>query len=168
MRMINRVALAVVVAAAMGCCGILGLRGLSSRPAYCGWCHVMEPYYRSWTSLDYLARRHAAASVKCQDCHPQTIGKLLHEIVTTARGTYREPLPSLRIAKQQCFGCHGDYPSLARATARLKINPHASHLGEEECYQCHKMHRQSPGMKFCYTCHHTGNFERCSKCHTDK
>ena len=92
----------------------------------------------------------------------------MHEIVSTVRGTYAEPLPALRMTKEQCLSCHGDYPSLARATARLKINPHASHLGEEECYQCHKMHRQSAGIKFCYTCHHTGELVKCSKCHNDR
>jgi cytochrome c nitrite reductase small subunit len=168
MKMINKVALVLAVAGVGGCCGILGLWGISKRPSYCGWCHVMEPYYRSWTASEFLARRHSDALIKCQDCHPHTIGKLVHEIVSTARGTYREPLPSLRMTKQQCLSCHGDYASLARATASLKINPHASHLGEEECYQCHKMHRASPGVKFCYTCHHTGTLERCSKCHPDK
>jgi hypothetical protein len=41
-------------------------------------------------------------------------------------------------------------------------------LGHEECTQCHKIHRKSPGMKFCANCHHTGEFVVCSECHDDR
>jgi cytochrome c nitrite reductase small subunit len=154
------------ISISIACCTVAAIWTLSRKPGYCGSCHVMAPYYRSWADSDYLAKRHAAASVKCQDCHPQGMGRLLHEVVNNALGNYTEPLPALRMTKSQCLNCHGDYSLLAAATSQLKINPHASHLGEEECQQCHKMHRQSPGLNFCYTCHHTGTLDPCKKCHT--
>jgi hypothetical protein len=30
------------------------------------------------------------------------------------------------------------------------------------------MHRRSPGMKYCVTCHHTGELVGCSECHDDR
>jgi cytochrome c nitrite reductase small subunit len=152
----------------LGCSAIAGLLVVSKKPSYCGWCHVMEPYYNSWASTEYLAHKHNAASISCQDCHPRTLGQLTHEILATVRKSYNEPLPALKIGKDQCLSCHGDYASLAKVTASLKVNPHASHIGEEQCYQCHKMHRASPGLKFCTTCHHTGEFVACHGCHKDR
>jgi hypothetical protein len=128
----------------------------------------MEPYYRSWTASEYSAHRHALASVTCQSCHPRSMTQLVHEIVATVRGSFQDPLPAMRIGKQQCLACHESYAALARATAKLKNNPHAAHIGEEECYKCHQMHRPSQGMKYCMTCHHTGDLIRCRHCHPDR
>jgi cytochrome c nitrite reductase small subunit len=155
-------------AALAGAMAITALWGLSRRPAYCGWCHIMEPYSTSWASGDFLARRHAVAGIDCLACHPRRLPDLLHDIVVTVTGTHQGPVPGLKVTKEQCFRCHGDYPSVGRLTASLKVNPHASHLGEEQCFQCHKMHRQSPGMKFCFTCHHTGDLVKCHQCHKDR
>jgi cytochrome c nitrite reductase small subunit len=152
----------------LGCSAVGGLLVVSKRPSYCGWCHVMEPYYRSWASSEFLARRHGVSLISCRECHPRSLGQLTHEILATIRKSYNEPLPSLKMDKAQCLNCHGDYGSLAKATASLKVNPHASHLGEEQCYQCHKMHRASPGLKFCNTCHHTGALVSCHGCHKDR
>jgi cytochrome c nitrite reductase small subunit len=152
----------------LGCSAIGGLLVVSKKPSYCGWCHVMEPYYSSWASSELLAHRHNVSSVSCQICHPRSLGQLTHEILVTVRKSYSEPLPAMKIGKDRCLNCHGDYASLAKATASLKVNPHASHLGEEQCYQCHKMHRASPGLKFCTTCHHTGELVPCSGCHKDR
>jgi cytochrome c nitrite reductase small subunit len=147
---------------------LAGLYTVSRSPDYCRRCHVMEEYVLSWETPDLLAHRHYLAEIACQTCHPQTMTELVHEIVATVRGNYFVPLPELEISQQECLSCHGDYSDLARATAHLDENPHASHLGEEECFQCHKMHRKSPGMKYCVTCHHTGELVTCSTCHDDR
>jgi cytochrome c nitrite reductase small subunit len=158
-------ALSLVLVAGLG---LAGLHTAAQSPDYCRWCHLMEPYVRSWEAPDLAAYRHFLVGVTCQDCHPQTTADLVHEIAATIGDSYFVPLPELRIPQQECLACHGDYRELARATDRLNENPHASHLGEEECYQCHKMHRKSPGMKHCLTCHHTGELVKCSQCHDDR
>jgi hypothetical protein len=148
--------------------GLAGLYTVSRSPDYCRWCHVMEPYVRSWEAPDLAAHRHFLSDVTCQDCHPQAMADLIREIVATVQESYFLPLPELKIPQEECLDCHGDYEELARATDHLNENPHASHLGEEECFQCHKMHRKSPGMKHCVTCHHTGELLPCSTCHDDQ
>jgi hypothetical protein len=147
---------------------LIGLYEVSQSPDYCRWCHVMEPYVSSWESSEFLAHDHYLADITCQTCHPQTMADLLHEIVATVRESYFVPLPELQFSQEECLGCHGDYTDLASATEHLDHNPHESHLGNEECYQCHKVHRKSPGMKFCVNCHHTGDFVVCSECHNDR
>ena len=147
---------------------LAGLHKASQSPDYCRWCHVMDPYVRSWDAPDLLAHRHFLSEVACQACHPQTMSDLVHELVATVRENYFVPLRELKIPQEECLACHGDYADLARATDHLKDNPHASHLDEEECFQRHKMHRKSPGMKYCVTCHHTGELVGCSECHDDQ
>lgn len=163
--------LGAIVALSLSLVAGLSLAGLykaSQSPDYCRLCHVMESYVRSWETPDLLAHQHFLSDVMCQNCHPQTMSDLLHELVATARESYYVPLPELKTPKDECLACHGEYADLARATGHLENNPHASHLEEEECFQCHKMHRKSPGMKFCVTCHHTGELVGCSECHDDR
>ena len=50
---------------------------------------------------------------------------------------------------QQCKSCHGDYSALANP--KLKIDPHASHLGDINCTSCHKGH-EKPKL-YCNECH---------------
>jgi hypothetical protein len=45
--------------------------------------------------------------------------------------------------------------------------PHAEGGEMPECYRCHKMHRESPGMDYCFTCHHSGTFAPCLTCHDE-
>ena len=147
---------------------LAGLHRVSQSPDYCRSCHVMEPYVVSWDAPDRLAHRHKLSDVSCQACHSRTTSDLVHELVATARESYLVPLRELKIPKEKYLTCHNDYTDLARTTHHLEENPHASHLGEEECFQCHKMHRRSPGMKYCVTCHHTGDLVGCSECHDDR
>lgn len=43
--------------------------------------------------------------------------------------------------------------------------PHAEGSPQLECYQCHKSHRESPGIDYCFGCHHSGTFAPCDTCH---
>lgn len=159
----------VVVVTITAIAGIVlsGLRDVSRRPDYCNSCHVMEPYVRSWMDSNYLAYKHALSSKACQRCHPQTLQTLVGEAISAVRGTYSEPLPEIKQPKEMCLQCHGSYQQLAEETKSLNPNPHATHLGEEECYQCHKMHEESPGMTYCVSCHHTGDLVACTQCHEE-
>jgi hypothetical protein len=132
---------------------------------YCGSCHYTRTFYRSWVQSNDSAHRHALASITCRSCHPRSIGNLLHDSWAAVTGDYKPRLPSAGLTKKECLGCHESYAALAQRTAHLKINPHQTHLGEEECSHCHKMHDKSPGLKYCTTCHHTGELISCSRCH---
>lgn len=54
--------------------------------------------------------------------------------------------------KNQCMACHGDYAKLGAMTANLDPNPHASHLGEVNCTECHRSTAAKPEL-MCNTCH---------------
>ena len=56
------------------------------------------------------------------------------------------------VTKNQCMACHGDYQKLAKATEKLTPNPHASHLGDVNCEDCHKADKAQPEL-MCNQCH---------------
>jgi len=91
---------------------------------------------------------------------------------------------------------HGSYAQIAELTADYTVNgeqvnphaheidaqapepeaytggpedpdPHNTEKGELECDECHKVHRESPGLSVCYDCHHDALFLDCSVCHKD-
>lgn len=145
---------AVLIVVGLASMGLIWLRDSSSRPEYCAQCHaVMDPYYSSWESSDYLAHKHAEFAIPCQICHSRTISDTLREIVTYARGEYKTPLEEQKHPKEECLQCHehGSYAELIQRTKDYtvggqKVNPHASEKGEIECSSCHSMHKESPGI----------------------
>ncbi len=144
----------VLIVVGLASMGMAWLRDSSRRPEYCAQCHaVMEPYYTSWESSDYLANEHAEAAIPCQSCHSRTMSDSLGEIVTYARGEYETPLEEQEYSKEWCFQCHehGSYEELIQRTEELELNPHDSHYGEMECNICHKVHRASED--YCAQCH---------------
>lgn len=56
------------------------------------------------------------------------------------------------VTKNQCLQCHGPYEKLAKETAKLSPNPHASHLGAVNCEDCHKADKSKPEL-MCNQCH---------------
>ena len=146
---------AVLIVIGLASMGLIWVRDSSRRPEYCARCHVvMDPYYSSWESSDYLAHEHATSAIPCQTCHPRTIGELLGEIVTYARGEYEAPLQEQKHPLEECFQCHGSYEEVIQSTEGLELNPHDSHISEiseMECSICHKMHRASED--YCAQCH---------------
>ncbi len=57
-------------------------------------------------------------------------------------------------AMTQCLSCHanGSYQALAEKTAKLKPNPHASHMADVQCDACHVW--QGEPRLMCNDCHH--------------
>lgn len=168
MRPVNKGAIAVGLLAVLVGSGTVTLWVLGRHPGYCGQCHVMAPYAASMLSSELTAGRHSRANITCQQCHPQSLGDLARELLVTMAGRYTEPLPELKVSRAYCLECHGDYAQIIQATAKLPQNPHASHVGGEPCWRCHRIHRRSLGMKYCLGCHHTGDFVPCSQCHRDR
>jgi fumarate reductase flavoprotein subunit len=80
-----------------------------------------------------LADWHKGKEVTCDSCH--------------GAGTPKSPP-----VQKACLNCHGgSYDAVAKSTSNLPINPHASHLGEVDCMQCHKGHQKS--TLICDKCH---------------
>lgn len=142
--------LIILAAIIIGCSGILF--AVSDKPAFCSTCHIMKPYYQSYSEGDLLAYKHAAGGVdNCHDCHEEDLATKVNEGIKYVTGDYKTPLDKRNFAtKQFCLECH-DFNKIKAATAFEESNPHDSHNGEQQCYECHSMHGQSKVM--CSQCH---------------
>jgi cytochrome c nitrite reductase small subunit len=139
----------------------VGLAGLSSgflmvrashKPSFCSACHIMEPYYQSWSNSTLLANKHEQENVTCQDCHQSSYLDKAKEGVKFITGQYENPLPRLKVSNQFCLDCHESYQAVAAKTANLTPNPHENpHDPNLDCTACHKMHTQSE--VYCSMCH---------------
>jgi fumarate reductase flavoprotein subunit len=91
---------------------------------------------------EQLAQKHIHAGLTCKQCHG-------NNIPSKQAG---KPAPKVA-TKEMCLGCHGTYQELATKTKTLEppYNPHDSHYGALDCYQCHRMH--STQELFCTQCH---------------
>ena len=93
-----------------------------------------------WQGLSYggpeekkfLADRHQAKGIACASCH-------------------KESPPKAAVPMAVCLGCHGSYEKIASRTINASPNPHASHMGELACENCHHAHKASVSQ--CNTCH---------------
>ena len=140
----------------------------------CSACHVMDPFFESLQDTNLLAYAPAQEGLECLDCHELAVLEQVHEEAVPGA-----PVAQLRVDMQFCFDCHvpnehTSYEQVIELTADYiiddqNINPHDPHAGLEqpqvECRYCHKMHKESPLIKGCYSCHHAGTFESCSTCH---
>lgn len=77
------------------------------------------------------AQAHRKAGLQCANCHLDGLNKLAPD--------------------SACLTCHGSYSSVASATAGIKPNPHASHMGNIRCTICHASHK--PSQVYCNQCH---------------
>lgn len=79
-----------------------------------------------------LADTHKAKGVACAACHV-------------------EAPPAKLVPTAKCRACHGDAKALAKKTEHSEPNPHQSHQGEQDCRECHHVHKASE--------------DNCAKCH---
>ena len=178
--------IAVTVLVPLAVLGVAGWK-YHEQPQFCVMCHVMDPYLESWQSSDYLAGAHAEEGIVCLDCHEPTLQQQGQELIVTVKGDYPNRLQMRRFPKEECFECHkqeeviestADYetargdelnPHTMTVDENTYNNPHESGEGELECYECHKVHRRSGELTYCYArCHHERNFtESCGSpdCH---
>ena len=82
----------------------------------------------------FLADRHANYNADCASCH--------------VNGA---PAAGAVVEAKTCLSCHQSYEALAKRTAAIKPNPHASHLLDIDCADCHKGHAASQAV--CSGCH---------------
>jgi cytochrome c nitrite reductase small subunit len=114
-----------------------GFSYLSSDPAVCANCHIMQSQFESWQKSSH----HAVA--KCVDCHlPQGfIGKYIakaengyHHSKGFTFQDFHEPImikpKNASILQANCLTCHGDL--VHELVGRVNGGP-----GEVQCVHCH-------------------------------
>lgn len=98
----------------VGGVGLAGAEYYTAQPKFCGTCHVMDPYYESW-SHDLHGRK---LGVRCVDCHYApgerfTIKakfKGLSQVASYFSGRYGTGRPRAHVSDDSCLtsACHGD------------------------------------------------------------
>lgn len=143
-----------------------------SKDTNCASCH--KAYAESMTDPKMLMSKHAAMTKDCSSCHKEADMAKAHEKVT---GAPPKLFRQRKYANDACTGCHGSYDGLVektknstafKTTQNVPVNPHRTHVGQVECYNCHKMHKDRPPIEYCYGCHHPRQLNNCKECHSPK
>jgi Nitrate/TMAO reductases, membrane-bound tetraheme cytochrome c subunit len=152
-KILNRKTLLIIliVIVVLGVGGTTGVIKATNNPAFCTICHNMQPYYDSWKDSNLLANKHAAAGVTCHQCHESNISIQAEEGFKYITGDYKTPMDTRKFQNEFCLKCHTDFDSIKAKTNFADSNPHDSHNGEMDCFQCHSMHQTS--KVFCQQCH---------------
>ncbi|MGV8084196.1 MAG: cytochrome c3 family protein [Coriobacteriia bacterium] len=140
---------------------LIGYFATHKNPRFCNAvCHSpMDPYVNGYYSGDdnILVTAHADNNIICLDCHPPTLSQQVTEAVNWISGNFTDPLPRQRFATREfCLqsGCH-DNDDIVEATVDWGgdegVNPHDSHQGQLDCYNCHSVHHTS--VMYCNQCH---------------
>lgn len=153
---------------------------VSSSPAFCGTCHVMEPYYDSWLTSSHK-------NIACVDCHippgvTAELEKKYEAMAMVARyftGTYGTR-PWAEIDDAACLQCHQRRLLLGREVYGDVLFDHAPHLTELRrgkrlrCTSCHSQIVQGSHIAVtsttCTLCHFKNAqpadaTARCTLCH---
>lgn len=104
----------LLVFVVMGAVGVGGAEYYTGTPNFCGTCHVMDPYYESW-SADLHGRK---LGVRCVDCHYapgerhtfKAKFKGLSQAVSYFSGRSGGSRPRAHVSDASCLTskCHGD------------------------------------------------------------
>lgn len=113
-RRLRFVGLAALILVILAGGGLVGAEYYTSRPAFCGQCHIMGSYYQSW-SRDLHATKLGA---RCVDCHyapgeQHTIHakfRGLSQVTSYFSGRYGATRPRAHVNDASCLTgpCHGD------------------------------------------------------------
>lgn len=143
-----------------------------SKNTDCASCH--KAYVESMKNPKMLVNKHSAMIKDCFGCHKESDLKTAHAKVTALQKKF---FRQRKYPNDMCLKCHGSYESLIEKTKDSKafvttqgiaINPHDTHVGHVECYNCHKMHKDKPPIEYCYGCHHPRQLNNCKDCHSPK
>ena len=118
----------------------------------------MQTYVDSLQDSSLVAFAHAKKGFVCLSCHQPGVLAEVHRNVNSRVISIKESA----FQKEFCLECHVGYANLIELTkdskafaaiANEEVNPHNSHKGEVDCYNCHKMHEQAKPIDYCYECH---------------
>ncbi|MDR3037366.1 MAG: cytochrome c3 family protein [Coriobacteriales bacterium] len=118
--------------------------------------------------LSVTTHKESDQHLDCLTCHVPSMGEQISEGMKWVSGNYTLPLEMKLISGQPkedsgskngeefCLraDCHegiATLDDLKKATANQTRNPHDSHLGKQDCSNCHQTHEQSVMM--CTNCH---------------
>ena len=165
---------------AVGIVALLSAVEVTSRPQFCGSCHIMKPYYESW-------RHSTHRNVACVECHippgvTAEIRKKYEALSMVARyftGTYGTN-PWTEIEDAACLRCHERRLLVGKATIKDIQFDHSAHLLDMRrgktlrCTSCHSQIVQGSHIAVttstCILCHFKGQAPgtgtaRCTLCH---
>ncbi len=136
---------AVAILVAIGLALTYGAMEVSSTPAFCGSCHVMEPYFESWQTSNH-------ADIACVDCHippgiTAELRKKYEALAMVARyftATYGTN-PWTEVEDAACLECH-ERRLLAGSEVFGDVlfdhRPHLSELRRGKLLRCTSCHSQ--------------------------
>jgi cytochrome c nitrite reductase small subunit len=111
-------------------------------PAFCGRCHLIEPFYKSWKEAN-----HAGYGAGCIDCHygPGMAGRIKGEVYTSvmfmkyAVGSYGQPTWRGLLINENCLECHPGVLDEEMILAGELPFYHREHVEVKgvECRSCH-------------------------------
>lgn len=151
----------------------------TSRDTFCGSCHIMKPYYSTWTKSTH-------ARVSCVSCHNGSgpIGwvasksALFRQVVVAIVFRPDKVKEEGNIPNSYCITCHAEHRKITTgADLKLPARHHKMKDNPFECVDCHKMlvHSKTPAgkntvkMKVCTDCHKKKKISvKCVTCHYDK
>ncbi len=153
---------------------------VSSRPAFCGSCHIMKPYYESWKHSSHH-------NIACVECHipPGVTAELrkkyeaLSMVARYFTGTYGTN-PWTEIDDASCLRCHQRRLLAGKELFGDVLFDHTAHLSGMRrgktlrCTSCHSQIVQGSHIAVtastCILCHFKGQTSgqgtaRCTLCH---
>lgn len=177
--------LAVIVVIAVS--GIIGAEYYTSRPAFCGSCHIMKNYYESWKK-----DKHSETNITCVDCHYPPGEK--HALKSKFKGlgqlfTYLGTRPnvvrtSAKVSDSSCTTsqCHPYEKFMDKKIQYTEKIPYVHNTHKDKtiegqalhCDTCHQHVRTESHFEVpkaaCYLCHFKeAKFNegraKCSSCH---
>lgn len=155
----------VLIAVPLGVAALFAGMEVSSQPGFCGTCHYMQPYYRSWQTSSH-------SDVSCVECHiPPGIGaefqkkyEALSMVASYITGTYGTN-PWAEVPDASCLrpGCHEERLLAGREVFSGILFDHRPHLTELRrgkrlrCTSCHSQIVQGEHIAVtessCFLCH---------------
>lgn len=153
---------------------------VSSQPQFCGSCHIMKPYYESWTESSHR-------NIACVDCHippgvTAELRKKYEAVSMVARyftGTYGTN-PWAEIDDASCLNCHQRRLLAGRELFGDVLFDHSAHLAgmrrgkKLRCTSCHSQIVQGSHIAVtastCILCHFKdqepgARISKCTLCH---
>ncbi len=138
---------------------------VSSQPWFCGSCHIMKPYYQSWTTSTHrnipCIKCHIAPGIKAEAMTKIQAANMVVKYFTGAYGT--RPWAEIQDAACLRSGCHSTRLIEGKVDFKGVEFDHATHLGEIRrgmqlhCTSCHSQIVQGTHITVtegtCFLCH---------------